>query len=204
MKRLLLASLVTLVLACEDSPPGERTNASPGTQADSARTAFARTVDSLLLDTEMHELRANISIVVRNPNTDDESPFSFVPLKDGAAPGHHERDGAVYADVEVLRDLLGRELPVRLDSVNQRFFVGSDEVLMFGHPHGNAWFVPVKLFTRQYGAYVDIYCTLANCANIWTKEMLEYAKQTGAIGTAVLEANAEGLIKIDLKRLPTG
>ena len=171
---------------------------------DSARQAFSHTVDSLLLDTEMHELRAHVSIVVINPNRDDESPYSFVPLKAGASPGHHARDGAIYVDIEVLRELLGRELSVKVDPVDHRFFVGSPEVLMYGHPHGDAWFVPLKLFARQYGAYVDISCTLATCANIWTKDILEHARRNRAIGTALLEAHAEGLIKIDVTRLPTG
>ena len=171
---------------------------------DSPRNSFARTVDSLLLDTEMHELRAQISVVVENPDSDDESPFSFAPLENGSPPGHHARDGAIYADVEVMRELLGRAVPVRLDTANHRFLVGSRPALIFGHPHGTAWFVPVKLFARQYGAYVDVTCTLATCANIWTKQMLEHAKQIRAIGTAVLEAHAEGLIDIDVRRLPTG
>ena len=185
------------IAGCDKEP------ATPSDQ-DSARQAFSRTVDSLLLDTEMHELRAQVSVVVPNANRDDESPYSFVPLKDGAPPGHHARGGAVHVDVEVLRELLGRELPVRIDSADHRIFVGSPEVLIYGHPHGNAWFVPLKLFARQYGAYVDITCTLATCANIWTKEILEDARHRGAIGTALLEAHAEGLIKLDVTRLPNG
>lgn len=197
----MLVPAVLMILSCNGRREADAAS-SPG--GDSARIAFARTVDSLLLDTEMHELRAQISVVVDNPNRDDESPFSFAPLKEGSPPGHHARDGAIYADVEVLRELLGRAVPVRLDSANHRFFVGSPEVLIFGHPHGSAWFVPVKPFARQYGAYVDVNCTLATCSNIWTKPMLDHAKQIGAIGTALLEANAEGLIKIDVRRLPTG
>ena len=196
--------LVLTVLVSLSCNGRRETDAAANSGKDSARNVFGRTVDSLLLDTEMHELRAQISVVVDNPNRDDESPFSFAPLKEGSAPGHHARDGAIYADVEVLRELLGRAVPVRLDSANHRFFVGSPEVLIFGHPHGSAWFVPVKLFARQYGAYVDVNCTLATCANIWTKQMLEHARRTGAIGTALLEAHAEGLIEIDVRRLPTG
>jgi len=204
MKRLVFSVAVPLILACNESPSGRPPNVTAANSADSARIVFGRAVDSLLLDTEMHELRAHISIVVRNPNTDDESPFSFTPLKDGAPPGPHARDGAVYVDIEVLRDLLGRDVPVRLDSVNHRFFVGSPEVLIYGHPHASAWFVPLKLFARQYGSYVDVNCTLATCANIWTKQRLEEARKIGAIGTALLEAHAEGLIEIDVRRLPTG
>ena len=199
---------VVLNVACNDTPvdssSAEATKATSAAGNDSARNAFARTVDSLLLDTEMHEMRAHVSVVVQNPNRDDESPYSFVPLREGAAPGHHVRDGAVHVDLEVLRELLGRELPVTIDSADHRFYIGSPEVLIYGHPHGKTWFVPLKLFARQYGAYVDVACTLATCANIWTKEILEHARKTGAIGTALLEAHAEGLIKVDVRRLPTG
>jgi hypothetical protein len=85
---------------------GRREKEAAAAGGDSARDSFARTVDSLLLDTEMHELRARI-----------------------------------------------------LDTANHRLLVGSPEALIFAHPHGNAWFVPVKLFARQYGAYVDVNCT---------------------------------------------
>lgn len=171
---------------------------------DSPREAFSHAVDSLLLDTELHELRAQVSVVVHNPNRDDESPFSMSPVRAGAPPGHHTRDGELYADIEVLRELLGRDLNIRLDTADHRFFIGSPEVVIYGHPHGAAWFVPVKLFARQFGAYVDIGCTLSTCANIWPRNMMEYAKEKNIIGTAMLEAHGEGLISIDTRRLPTG
>ena len=208
MLRHLVLVAVVLTVACNgrpaDSDRAEATKTTAAAGSDSARQAFARGIDSLLLDTEKHELRAHVSVVVQNPNRDDESPYSFVPLKEGAAPGHHARDGTVHVDLEVLRELLGRDLPVKIDSADHRFYIGSPEVLIYGHPHGDAWFVPLKLFARQYGAYVDVTCTLATCANIWTKDILEHARKTGGIGTAVLEAHAEGLIKIDVRRLPTG
>jgi hypothetical protein len=202
-KALLVVAL--LVISACDSRTGS-TSASDGRthQRDPEKASFSKLVDSLLLDTTEHELRASVSLVVQNPNRDDESPFSMSPVKAGAPPGPHTRDGDLYADLEVLRDLLGRELPVRLDSANHRFFVGSPEVIIYGHPHGNAWFVPVKLFSRQFGAYADIGCTLSTCANIWTRQMLEYARDRNIIGTAMLEAQAEGLINIDLRHLPTG
>ena len=204
MPRIILTLLISSTLACNETASIPATRAESVSGVDSARSAFGRAVDSLLLDTETHELRAHVSIVVPNPDKDDESPFSFSPLKAGSAPGHHARDGALYADVEVLRELLGQELPVRLDSANHRFFVGSPEVVIYAHPHGSAWFVPLKLFARQYGSYVDVNCTLATCANIWTRQRLEEAKGMGAIGTALLEAHAEGLINVDVRRLPTG
>ena len=204
MTRRLFSVVAPLILACTGSPSAEATKTATADNTDSARNAFGHAVDSLLLETEMHELRASVFIVVPNPDSNDESPFSFTPLNDGAAPGNHTRDGALYVDIQVMRELLGRDLPVRLDSADHRFFVGTPEVVIYGHPHGNAWFVPLKLFARQYGAYVDVNCTLATCANIWTKERLEQAKSKGAIGTALLEAHAEGLIEIDVKHLPTG
>jgi hypothetical protein len=67
-------------------------------------------------------------------------------------------------------------------------------------------YVPVKLFARQYGAYTDITCTLANCGNIWPRSVLELMTKRGAIGaTGILEAHAEGIVRnIDVTRLPSG
>jgi hypothetical protein len=189
------------ISACDAGMPEARQAVA---ETDSGRKSFAHVVDSLLLDTEMHELRAHVSVVVHNPDRNDESPFMMAEIPPGALPGHHTRDGEVFADIEVLRELLGRDLSVRLDTANQRFFVGVPEVVIYGHRHGDAWFVPVKLFSRQFGAYADVGCTLTTCANIWPRTMLEYARDHSIIGTAMLEAHAEGLIDIDVRSLPTG
>ena len=79
-------------------------------------------------------------------------------------------------------------------------------VLILGHLHGQTLFVPVKLFARQYGAYVDVGCTPANCATIWTADILRHMRASGAIGgSGILGAYAEGLIdSIDVRKLPTG
>ena len=173
---------------------------------DSARYAFARRVDSLLLDTHRHEIRGHISVVIPNPNKDDESPLAFRDLVHPSTPPPHITDGEMHAEVEALRNLLGRELPVEIDTTNHQVFVGtSPEVAMMAHPHGNAWYVPVKLFARQYGAYVDVTCSLANGANIWTKSVIEFAKSTGIIGTGLLHGHAEGLVSgINPRRRPSG
>ena len=197
-----VAAMTLFGIAACDTGRQDEMNAQ--SNADSARKSFAHAVDSLLLDTEVHELRAHVSVVVHNPDTTDESPFTMSEIPGGASPGHHARDGEVYADVEVLRELLGRDLPVRLDTANHRFFAGLPEVIIYGHPHGDAWFVPVKIFARQFGAYADVGCALATCVNIWPRKMLEYARDNRIIGTAMLEAHAEGLIDVDVKRLPTG
>ena len=87
-----------------------------------------------------------------------------------------------------------------------RVFVGTPPVLILGHRHGQTLFVPVKLFARQYGAYVDVGCTPANCATIWTADILRHMRASGAIGgSGILGAYAEGLIdSIDVRKLPTG
>ena len=173
---------------------------------DSARYAFARSVDSLLLDTHRHEIRGRVSVAIPNPDKDDESPIAFSDFAHPINPPPHTTDGEMHAEVEALRALLGRDLPVEIDTAHHQVFVGaSAEVAMMAHPHGKAWYVPIKPFARQYGAYVDVTCTLANCANIWTKSVIEFAKSTGIIGSALLEGHAEGLVTgINPRRRPSG
>jgi hypothetical protein len=114
-------------------------------------------------------------------------------------------NGTLYAEIGVLRRLLGDALPVEIR--DDRVFVGRDpEVVIFGHRHGDAMFVPVKLFARQYGAFVDIRCPLANCGFVWPRPVIDHMKHIGFInGTGMLEGHAEGLVRdIDVRRLPTG
>jgi hypothetical protein len=198
MGRALLRALPLVFLA---ACTRQTSNAPP---ADSARAAFARVVDSLLLDTELHELRGHIAVKVPNPRVDDESPLVDQPIAHPTQPGPHTRDGTLYAEIGVLRRLFGDGVPVKIEA--ERVFVGAPEVLIFGHHHGDALFVPVKLFARQYGAYVDITCTLANCGFIWPKAVIDHMKHMNAIGgTGMLEGNAEGIVTgIDVRRLPTG
>ena len=182
---------------------GCRTAEAP--QPDSARAAFTRTVDSLLLDTQLHEISGVIMVKVPNPVIGDESPLADQPFRHDAAPGPHTMNGTLYAEIGALRRLLGDGLPVEVRE--DRAFVGRDpEVLVFGHKHGDALFVPVKLFARQYGAFVDIGCTLANCGFIWPKPVIEHMKHINFInGTGMLEGHAEGIVNgVNVRKLPTG
>jgi|SRR5688572_14365145 len=173
---------------------------------DSARQAFLRSVDSLLLDTRVHEFSAVLMVKVRNPDTQDESPLVDRTIPHPPAPGPHTQNGTVYAEVGVLRELLGRDVPVEIDTARHFVYVGRNpEALLVGHPHGASWYVPVKLFARQFGAYVDVSCSLANCAFIWPRSILEEMKRASMIGTGLLEAQAEGIISgINVRRLPGG
>ena len=195
MRRSLL--LVLALTACSARPEPPR--------PDSARAAFARTVDSLLLDTHVHEISGVVMVKVPNSVVGDESPLVDQPFRHDAAPGPHTMNGTLYAEIGALRRLLGDNLPVSIQ--DDRAFVGrSPEVLIFGHRHGENLFVPVKLFARQYGAFVDIRCTLANCGFIWPKPVIEHMKHINFInGTGMLEGHAEGIVGgIDVRRLPTG
>lgn len=194
MRKVLL--LLPLFAACQPAP--SRTT-------HSARSAFTRTVDSLLLDTQLHEISGVIMVKVPNPVIGDASPLADQPFRHDAAPGPHTMNGTLFAEIGALRRLLGDGLPVEIQS--DRAFVGRDpEVLVFGHRHGDALFVPVKLFARQYGAFVDIGCTLANCGFIWPKPVIEHMKHINFInGTGMLEGHAEGIVgDINVRKLPTG
>ena len=68
-----------------------------------ARAAFARTVDSLLLDTQVHEIAGTIMIKVPNPVIGDESPLADQPFRHDAAPGPHTMNGTLYAEIGALR-----------------------------------------------------------------------------------------------------
>lgn len=177
----------------------------PVSEPDSARSTFARTVDSLLLDTEVHEIRGVVMVKVPNPVVGDESPLADQRFQHDAEPGPHTMNGTLYAEIGALRRLLGDGLPVEIGE--DRVFVGRNpEVVIFGHKHADAMFVPVKLFARQYGAYVDIACTLANCGFIWPRPVIEHLKHIGFInGAGLLEGHAEGIVPgIDVRKLPTG
>ena len=174
-------------------------------RSDSARRAFSDTVAATLLDTTLYELRGQLYVKIINPNKDDESPLADQAVPHPVQPGPHTLDGKLYAEIGVLRALLGDNLPVRLDTAREHVFVGEPPVLLISHRHGGATYVPVKLFARQYGAYADIGCTLANCGYIWPRSIIEQMATRGVIGTGVLEGFAEGIIKgVDVTRLPSG
>lgn len=62
------------------------------------------------------------------------------------------------------------------------------------------------LFARVYGAYVRTHCPLANCADVWPRDILQYMKDARFLHSAgVLEGYLEGLWQgVNVRRLPTG
>jgi hypothetical protein len=206
-KTLLLAALAACAGAPDaavDTSAANRGGAMmPG---DSTRRAFADTVAAMLLDTTVLELRGHLAVKIPNPNRDDESPLADRDVAHPPDPGPHTMDGTFYAELGVLRALFGNEPSVTIDTLRDHVLVGSPPVRLVGHRHGDALFVPVKLFARQFGAYTDIGCTLANCATIWPRDVIELMVRKGATGGAgVLNGHAEGLVRrLDVMRLPGG
>ena len=62
------------------------------------------------------------------------------------------------------------------------------------------------LFARVYGAYVRTHGPLANCADVWPRDILQYMKDARFLHSAgVLEGYLEGLWQgVNVRRLPTG
>lgn len=217
----MLAMLLAGAPACDGAGSAARREDSlaGGTRAvpaaDSARRAFAASVAEQLLDTQVHELRGQLGIKVRNTNPDDpEAPLVDRELPGSGAPGPHTYLGVLHAELGVLRTALeessGRpagEWP-RVSVEGERVYVGPPgrEALVLGHRHGEALFVPVKLFARPYGAYVRTACPLANCGSIWPRPILLFMRRAGYTGSAgVLEGHLEGLLdSVDVRHLPTG
>jgi hypothetical protein len=146
---------------------------------DSARAAFGTEASGMLLDTHLHEIRGHLTMKVRNPNRDDESPLADQDVPQ-SAPGPHTYLGVLQAELSVLRSLLGESVPMTVEG--ERVFLGDPPVAIDGHMHGDALYVPVKAFARPYGAYVRIGCTLANCGAIWTADILRYMRSIGFSG----------------------
>ena len=168
------------------------------------RQRAASELASLLLDTQLHELRATLAFKIRNPDRHDESPLRDSILPPGPTPGPHQFDGTVFAELTTLRRILPSGPRVRVEG--DLVFVGEPEVLIHGHRHGDALFVPVKLFARQFGAYTDVTGTLSTMAIVWTPEILRFMRAEGPRGsTGLLEAYAEGLIdSVDVRARPEG
>jgi hypothetical protein len=166
--------------------------------------AFGTSVMDMLLDTQLHEMRGHLAMKVRNPNPDDESPLADQDVPQGAPPGPHTYLGVLQAELGVLRSLLGSGVPMTLEG--DRVFLGEPAVAIDGHRHGDALYVPVKTFARQYGAYVRISCPLANCGTIWTSDILRHMRSIGfAAAPGVLEAHGEGLIDtLDVRAIQFG
>ena len=194
-----------LALACA-APSGETvdsTAVTPGT--DSARAAFASETAALLLDTQLHELRGQLSVKSRNTDPNDpEAPLVDRPVPHPPDPGPHTYLGVMHAEIGALRTLLGDDVPVSIEE--ERVFAGRPEVLVLGHRHGNDLYVPVRLFARVYGAYVRTHCPLANCADVWPRDILLHMRRTGYLHSAgVLEGYLEGLLdSVNVRNLPKG
>jgi hypothetical protein len=201
--------------ACSGAPEREREagsgagsspNPAPAgsVSLESERARAAAELAGLLLDTRLHELRATLAFKIRNPDPHDESPLRDSILPPGPPPGPHQFDGTVFADLETLRRVLPAGPSVRVEG--DAVYVGHPEVLIHGHRHGEALFVPVKLFARQFGAYTDVTGTLATMAIVWTPEILRWMRAEGPRGsTGLLEAHAEGLIdSVDVRARPEG
>jgi hypothetical protein len=175
------------------------------TAPDSARNSFAREAAALLMDTSVHELRGQLSVKVRNTDPNDpEAPLVDRPVTHPADPGPHTYLGVMHAEVGALRTLLGDTIPVSIE--DDRVFLGRPEVLVIGHRHGADLYVPVRLFARVYGAYVRTHCPLANCADVWPRDILQHMKDARYLNSAgVLEGYLEGLLQgVNVRRLPTG
>ena len=211
--------VMTAALGCarpEPSTVGDSGTASRGGAApDSARAAFAAEASRLLLDTQIHELRGELSIKARNTNPDDpEAPLVDRPVTHPAEPGPHTYIGEMHAELGALRAALGdsgRGASATTPAVRvegDRVYLGRAprELLILGHRHGDQLFVPVKLFARPYGAYVRVACPLANCASIWPRDILLHMRRTGYNASAgVLEGWVEGLLdSVDVRRQPEG
>jgi hypothetical protein len=157
------------------------------------------------MDTSVHELRGQLSVKVRNTDPNDpEAPLVDRPVTHPADPGPHTYLGVMHAEVGALRTLLGDTIPVSIE--DDRVFLGRPEVLVIGHRHGADLYVPVRLFARVYGAYVRTHCPLANCADVWPRDILLHMKDARYLNSAgVLEGYLEGLLQgVNVRRLPTG
>jgi len=210
--------LFAIGAACAEPPASTPSRGEAGdstVRADSAREAFAAETARLLLDTQIHELRADLSLKVRNTDPNDpESPLRDRAIPHPPDPGPHTYLGVLHAEVGALRaalgDSVGRAGPAlpRVSIEGDRVYLGRPprELLILGHRHGEQLYVPVKLFARPYGAYVRVACPLANCGTIWPRDILLHMRDTGYTGSAgVLEGYVEGLLdSVDVRNLPTG
>jgi hypothetical protein len=189
---------IALATGCrrEGTPAnGESTARSPVVAPSSQDgSQLAAAVQAMFLsDTPGTELRGQLFVQVLAPGIDEETPLVNQELPSPSAPGPHTLEGVLHADLRVLCQLFdsGDELRVEADRVH---FPGAG-VTLLGHWHGDALYVPVRLFARQYGAYARIWGPLAASGIIWPREMLDYWKEHGPGGApALLEAEAEGLI----------
>jgi hypothetical protein len=194
-----------LALACGVTSGDAGDSAIGAPQADSARADFAQETASLLLDTQVHELRGQLTVKSRNRDPNDpEAPLVDRPVPHPPNPGPHTYLGVMHAEIGALRTLLGDTVPVSIEG--EHVFAGLPEVLLLGHRHGNDLYVPVRLFARVYGAYVRTHCPLANCADVWPRDILIHMRRTGYLHSGgVLEGYLEGLLdSVNVRKLPKG
>ncbi len=158
----------------------------------------------LLLDTDRFEMRGTLAMKRVNPNRDDESPLADSIVTSGPPPGPHVYDGTFYAEIQTLHAHLDPKSRVRPRVEGERVFIGTPEVLILGHRHGDVLFVPVKLYARQLGAFVDVRGTLGTMAIVWTPEIIRHSKRVGLLQSAgVLQGYAEGLVEsVDVHARP--
>jgi hypothetical protein len=176
MRKRMTVAVLLLAAACAAPPPAPPPPAPPDDRAK-----FGNEVAALLLDTHLHELKGALHVATPSTDPHEESPVEQRDVPHPAAPGPHSMNGVMYADVEVLRKLLGTEK--------------NAYILLLGHRHGETLYVPVKLFAREFGAYVRITSTLATLATVWPRASLEHLRKVGDPRAPVLlEARAEGLL----------
>ena len=202
--RILIGAFLA-VTACGGAPDGGGKQAADSAHPDSARADFGTQAATLLLDTELHELRGQLSVKVRNTNPNDpEAPLVDRPVPHPVSPGPHTYLGVMHAEIGALRTLLGDTIPISIEE--DRVFAGRPEMLILGHRHGSDLYVPVRLFARVFGAYVRTHCPLANCADIWPRDILLHMRRTGYLHSAgVLEGLLEGLVdSVNVRQLPRG
>ena len=199
----MLKRFLLLVAALTSCTPQQREQPS---RPDSARSAFGDAAAALLIDTALYEMRAHLFVKVPATPDDPEAILRDSVVPHPPRPGPHSLDGKIYAELGVLRSLLGDARPIRVDTTRDHVFIGSPPVLLIGHQHGDDMYVPVKLFARQFGAYTDIGCTFASCAHVWPRPIIDFMIREGAIGGAgIIEGHAEGIVRnIDVTRLPSG
>ena len=188
----------------ERGESGERGNRGGESVTVGRKAEFGRTVVGLLLDTTLYELEGTLMRKVVNPNKDDESPLADSAVEHPPRPGPHVYDGTLTSEIGVLQGVLGKGKRVKIEG--DHVYVGDPEVLILAHEHDGKVYVPVKLFARQFGAYVDVSCSLANCGTIWTKDILAHMRKHGdPRATGMVEAAAEGIIEpIDVRKAPRG
>lgn len=210
--RAVTSCLLLLATSCAGgSGTGDSGRTPAGRQADGQRDSaasvarFTAEMAKLLIDTTRFEMRGTLAVKRVNPNRDDESPLADEFIRAGAPPGPHTYDGVFYADLDVLRGLLDPTRRVHHAVEEDRVYVGRPEVLLRGHRHGEALFVPVRLYARQFAAYVDVRGTLGTMAIVWTPEIIAHSKRIGLVHSAgVIEGFAEGLVDSVDVRAPYG